>query len=152
VLIAATAEGICAILLGDDAAALLRDLQDRFPQAQLIGADRGFEQLVAQVLALVQSPARAHELPLDLRGTAFQHRVWQALRQIPPARTVSYAQLAASLGVPRAVRAVAGAVAANPAAIAIACHRVVRSDGALGGYRWGVQRKRCLLQREAGSR
>ena len=114
-----------------------------------IGADRDFEQLVAQVMALVESPAAGHALPLDLRGTAFQHRVWQALRQVPAGSTVTYAQLAQRLGIPRSVRAVAGAVAANPAAIAIACHRVVRSDGGLGGYRWGVQRKRSLLQREA---
>ena len=152
ILVAATDKGICAILLGDDAAALLRDLEDRFPKAQLIGGDRGFERLVAQVAGLVEAPAGGLDLPLDLRGTAFQHRVWQALRKIPPGSTASYSQIARRLGIPGSVRAVAGAVAANPLAVAIPCHRVIRSDGSLSGYRWGVSRKRALLEREARMR
>ncbi len=151
-LVAATDIGICAILLGDDAAALLRDLQDRFPKARLIGGDRTFERLVAQVAGLVEAPASGLDLPLDLRGTAFQHRVWQALRRIRPGTTVSYAEIARRLGLPGSVRAVAGAVAANPLAVAIPCHRVIRSDGSLSGYRWGVSRKRALLEREARMR
>jgi len=152
ILVAATSKGICAILLGDDAAALLRDLQDRFPKARLIGGDRAFERLVARVAALVEAPAGGLDLPLDLRGTAFQHRVWQALRKIRPGSTVSYGELARRLGLPGSARAVAGAVAANPLAIAIPCHRVIRSDGSLSGYRWGVSRKRALLEREAQMR
>jgi len=152
ILVAATDQGICAILLGDDAAALLRDLEDRFPKARLIGGDRAFERRVAQVAGLVEAPASALDLPLDLRGTAFQHRVWQALRKIRPGTTVSYAEIARRLGLPGSVRAVAGAVAANPLAVAIPCHRVIRSDGSLSGYRWGVSRKRALLEREARMR
>jgi AraC family transcriptional regulator of adaptative response/methylated-DNA-[protein]-cysteine methyltransferase len=149
ILVAATDRGICAISLGDDAGALLRALQDRFPQAQLIGADAQFERLVARVAGLVESPARGLDLPLDLRGTAFQHRVWQALRAIAPGTTATYGQIARALGIPRSARAVAQAIAANPLAVAIPCHRVIRSDGALSGYRWGVARKRALLTREA---
>jgi AraC family transcriptional regulator, regulatory protein of adaptative response / methylated-DNA-[protein]-cysteine methyltransferase len=149
ILVAATDKGICAILLGDDATALLRDLEDRFPKAQLLGGEPGFERLVAQVAGLVEAPARGLDLPLDLRGTAFQHRVWQALRRIRPGSTVSYSDLARRLGVPGSARAVGGAVAANPLAVAIPCHRVIRRDGSLSGYRWGVSRKRALLEREA---
>jgi len=152
ILVAATDKGICAILLGDDAAGLLRDLEDRFPKAQLIGGEPGFERLVAQVAGLVEAPARNLDLPLDLRGTAFQHRVWQALRKIRPGSTVSYSDIARRLGLPGSARAVAGAVAANPLAVAIPCHRVVRRDGSLSGYRWGVTRKRALLEREARMR
>jgi AraC family transcriptional regulator, regulatory protein of adaptative response / methylated-DNA-[protein]-cysteine methyltransferase len=151
-LVAATDKGICAILLDQDPAALLRDLEDRFPKAQLIGGEPGFEKLVSTVAGLVESPAHHVDLPLDLRGTAFQHRVWQALRRIRPGSTVSYGELARRLGVPGSARAVAGAVAANPAAVAIPCHRVIRSDGSLSGYRWGVARKRALLEREARMR
>ncbi|MET3132616.1 AraC family transcriptional regulator of adaptative response/methylated-DNA-[protein]-cysteine methyltransferase [Oxalobacteraceae bacterium GrIS 1.11] len=149
ILVAATDKGICAILLGDEADALARDLQDRFPRAELLGAEPEFEQTVARVVALVEAPAIGLDLPLDVRGTAFQHRVWQALRAIPAGRTVSYAELAELVGVPRGARAVAGACAANALAVAIPCHRVVRNDGALSGYRWGVERKRALLEREA---
>jgi AraC family transcriptional regulator of adaptative response/methylated-DNA-[protein]-cysteine methyltransferase len=148
-LVAATDKGICAILLGKDPEALLRDLQDRFPKAQLIGGEPGFETLVARVAGLVEAPAHGADLPLDLRGTAFQHRVWQALRRIRPGSTLSYGELARRLGVPGSARAVAGAVAANPVAVAIPCHRVIRGDGSLSGYRWGVARKRALLEREA---
>lgn len=149
ILVAQSARGICAILLGDDADALLRNLQDQFPQAQLIGGDAAFEQAVAQVVGFVEQPGLGLRLPLDVQGTAFQERVWQALREIPCGQTASYAELAARIGAPRAQRAVAQACAANRLAVAIPCHRVVRRDGALSGYRWGVERKRALLQREA---
>jgi AraC family transcriptional regulator of adaptative response/methylated-DNA-[protein]-cysteine methyltransferase len=151
VLVAATARGLCAVLLGEEPQSLLTELQRRFSRAQLIGADAVFERWVAQVIALIESPARPLALPLDIRGTAFQQRVWQALRNIAPGSTASYAQVAARIGAPRAVRAVAQACAANPLAVAIPCHRVVRTDGALSGYRWGVERKRQLLERESGA-
>jgi len=149
ILVAATDKGICAILMGDDPDRLARDLQDRFPSAELVGADAGFEATVARVVGLVEAPALGLDLPLDVRGTAFQQRVWEALRAIPSGETVSYAQLAARLGMPSGARAIAGACAANPVAVAIPCHRVVRNDGALSGYRWGVERKRALLDRES---
>ena len=149
ILVAATARGVCAILLGDDPKALVRDLQDRFPKAQLIGGDQDFEHLVARVVGFVEAPAVGLDLPLDVRGTAFQQRVWQALRAIPPGATASYTDIAERLGTPGAVRAVAQACASNMLAVAIPCHRVVRKDGALAGYRWGVERKRALLEREA---
>ncbi|WP_426115179.1 bifunctional DNA-binding transcriptional regulator/O6-methylguanine-DNA methyltransferase Ada [Massilia sp. PWRC2] len=152
ILVAATAIGICAILLGDDAGQLLRDLQDRFPHAELRGAEADFEATVARVVGLVEQPALGLDLPLDVRGTAFQQRVWQALRAIPAGDTVSYAVLAERVGVAGGARAVAGACAANPVAVAIPCHRVVRQDGSLSGYRWGVERKAALLEREAGQR
>lgn len=151
VLVAASAKGIAAILLGDDPKTLVHDLETRFPNANLIGGDRDFEDIVAKVVALVETPALGLNLPLDIRGTAFQHRVWQALRQIPPGTTVSYTELAERIGNPSAVRAVASACAANAIAIAVPCHRVVRSDGALSGYRWGIERKRALLERERKS-
>jgi AraC family transcriptional regulator of adaptative response/methylated-DNA-[protein]-cysteine methyltransferase len=150
ILVAATAQGICAILLGDDPEQLLSDLQQRFANAQLIGADSTFEQWVARVVGMVDTPNVELDLPLDIRGTAFQQRVWQALRGIPSGSTVSYSQVAERIGAPKqAVRAVAQAIAANPLAVAIPCHRVVRSDGALAGYRWGIARKQALLTREA---
>jgi AraC family transcriptional regulator of adaptative response/methylated-DNA-[protein]-cysteine methyltransferase len=149
VLVAATGTGVCAILLGDEPDDLVRNLQDRFPKARLVGGDAGFERLVARVVGLVEAPGVAIELPLDVRGTAFQQRVWQALRKIPAGSTASYAEIARRIGMPKAVRAVAHACGANPVAIAIPCHRVVRHDGALSGYRWGVERKRALLAREA---
>jgi AraC family transcriptional regulator of adaptative response/methylated-DNA-[protein]-cysteine methyltransferase len=127
-------------------------LQDRFPRAQLVGAEPDFERLVARVVALVEAPDEAADLPLDVRGTAFQQRVWQALRAIPPGKTVSYSEVAERIGAPRSVRAVASAVASNVIAVAIPCHRVVRVDGSLSGYRWGVERKRALLEREAVAR
>ncbi len=148
VLVASTARGVCAILLGDDPDTLARDLQDRFGQANLIGGDAGFESMVAAVIGLVESPKHSLDLPLDVRGTAFQQRVWQALREIPPGTTASYTDVAHRIGQPTAVRAVAQACGANRIAVAIPCHRVVRNDGALSGYRWGVERKRELLERE----
>jgi AraC family transcriptional regulator of adaptative response/methylated-DNA-[protein]-cysteine methyltransferase len=148
ILVARSAKGVCAILLGDDPEALVRDLQDRFPRAALVGADPAFEQVVARVIGLVESPALGLDLPFDVRGTAFQQRVWQALRDIPPGSTASYTDIAARIGSPASARAVAQACAANPLAVAIPCHRVVRTDGALSGYRWGVDRKRSLLDRE----
>jgi AraC family transcriptional regulator of adaptative response/methylated-DNA-[protein]-cysteine methyltransferase len=149
ILVAQSQRGLCAILLGDDADQLVRDLQDQFPKAQLLGGDAGFEQLVAQVVGFVEAPALGLNLPLDVQGTAFQERVWQALREIPPGATVSYAEVAARIGQPKAVRAVAQACGANRLAVAIPCHRVVRHSGELSGYRWGVERKRALLLREA---
>jgi len=149
ILVAATTRGVCAIRLGDDADELLRDFQDRFPRANLIGGDPAFEKLVALVVGFVEAPAAGLELPLDVRGTAFQHRVWRTLCAIPAGATVSYAEVARRIGAPRAVRAVARAIASNPIAVAIPCHRVVATDGALTGYRWGVARKRSLLDREA---
>jgi AraC family transcriptional regulator of adaptative response/methylated-DNA-[protein]-cysteine methyltransferase len=151
ILVAASRKGVAAILIGDDPEALVRDLQDRFARATLIGGDRDFETLVAKVVGFVEAPHTSLDLPLDVRGTAFQHRVWTALRQIPPGATASYAEIARRIGAPKAVRAVAGACAANPLAVAIPCHRVVRADGALSGYRWGIARKRALLDREAKS-
>jgi AraC family transcriptional regulator of adaptative response/methylated-DNA-[protein]-cysteine methyltransferase len=151
ILVAATERGVCAILLGDDPDALARDLQDRFPKARLVGGDRDFERLVAKVVGFVEAPALGLDLPLDVRGTAFQQRVWQALREIPAGRTSTYTKIAERIGAPTAVRAVARACASNAIAVAIPCHRVVRHDGGLSGYRWGVKRKRLLLEREAVS-
>lgn len=148
ILVARSQRGVCAISLGDDPEGLLHELQDRFPRAELIGGDAGFERLVAQVVGLIEQPNIGIDLPLDVRGTAFQQRVWQALRQIPSGETASYAQIAQRIGSPKSVRAVAQACASNTLAVAIPCHRVVRSDGALSGYRWGVERKRALLLRE----
>ena len=148
ILVATTQKGVCAISFGDDPNALVRDLQDRFPRAELLGGDARFETLVAQVVGFVEAPGQGLDLPLDIRGTVFQQRVWEALRAIPVGTTASYATIAAKIGAPAAVRAVAQACASNTLAVAIPCHRVVRSDGALSGYRWGVERKRLLLDRE----
>lgn len=149
VLVAASGKGIAAILFGDDPEALVHDLEDRFPKSTLIGGDRAFEDVIAKVVGLVEAPETGLDLPLDMRGTAFQHKVWQALRNIPVGTTVTYSEIAEQIGMPKAVRAVAAACAANKIAVAIPCHRVVRSDGAISGYRWGVKRKRQLLEREA---
>ena len=149
ILVARSERGVTAILLGDDPDELARDLQDQFPGASLIGDDAEFDQLVARVVGLVEAPGTGLDLPLDVRGTAFQQRVWQALREIPPGTTASYAEIAGRIGSPMAVRAVAQACAANVLAVAVPCHRVVRNDGDLSGYRWGVERKRVLLQRES---
>ena len=150
ILVASSWKGVAAILLGDDPDELVRNLQDRFPKAHLIGADREYEALVARVVGFVEMPEIGLDLPLDVRGTAFQQRVWQALQEIPVGETVSYAEIARRIGSPKSVRAVAGACAANALAVAIPCHRVVRNDGSLAGYAWGVERKRSLLGREAG--
>jgi AraC family transcriptional regulator, regulatory protein of adaptative response / methylated-DNA-[protein]-cysteine methyltransferase len=149
ILVAATEKGVCAILMGDDPESLVLDLQDRFPRAVLTGGDCEFEATVGKVLSFVEAPGLGLDLPLDVRGTAFQQRVWQALRTIPAGATASYSEIAGRIGAPKSVRAVAQACAANAIAVAIPCHRVVRNDGGLSGYRWGVERKRALLDREA---
>lgn len=149
VLVAATDKGICRIDLDDDPQALLDRLTATFPAAHLIGDDVTFRETVAQVVAMIERPARSLDLPLDIQGTAFQRRVWAALQEIPLGETLSYGEVAARIGRPQAARAVAGACAANKIAVAIPCHRVVRSDGTLGGYRWGLERKAALLDREA---
>ncbi|WP_334146701.1 bifunctional DNA-binding transcriptional regulator/O6-methylguanine-DNA methyltransferase Ada [Hyphomicrobium sp.] len=151
ILVAASDKGIAAILFGDDPETLVHDLEDRFPNANLIGGDRAFEDVMAKVVGLVEAPEVGLDLPLDVRGTAFQHRVWRALREIPVGTTATYSEIAEKIGMPKAVRAVAAACAANKIAVAIPCHRVVRNDGSLSGYRWGVERKRKLLDREAGT-
>ncbi|MBC8145728.1 MAG: bifunctional DNA-binding transcriptional regulator/O6-methylguanine-DNA methyltransferase Ada [bacterium] len=151
VLVARSERGVCAILLGDDADILARDLQDRFPRATLIGGDAEFVELIATVIGFVEDPRIGLLLPLDIRGTAFQQRVWNALREIPVGSTASYTDVAAMIGSPKSVRAVAQACGANALAVAIPCHRVVRTDGGLSGYRWGVERKRELLNREGAT-
>ena len=149
ILVASSDKGVAAILMDDDPEELVRDLQDRFPNATLVGGNAAYEMLVAQVVGIIETPGSMLDLPLDVRGTAFQQRVWTALRAIPAGCTSSYAEIAKAIGAPKSTRAVAGACAANALAVAIPCHRVVRTDGALSGYRWGVERKRTLLAREA---
>lgn len=151
ILAARTERGVCAILMGDDPAELVRDLRGRFPNARLTGDNPAYRELVVRVAALVENPGSAFDLPLDIQGTAFQRRVWKALGQIRPGTTATYTEIAARIGAPAAARAVARACAANPLAVAIPCHRVVRHDGSLSGYRWGVERKRALLDRERES-
>jgi AraC family transcriptional regulator of adaptative response/methylated-DNA-[protein]-cysteine methyltransferase len=151
ILVAATDKGVCAIQFGDDPDALVRNLQDAFSKAKLVGGDAAFEQLVAKVVGFIEAPQHGLDLPLHVRGTAFQQKVWRALRKIRPGTTASYAAIAERIGEPKAVRAVAQACGANPVAVAIPCHRVVRRDGALSGYRWGVERKRALLEKEAAA-
>ena len=148
ILVASSEHGVCAIFLGDNPEKLLQDLQNTFSNADIMGADRDYERLVAKVVGFVETPAIGLDLPLDIRGTAFQQRVWQALREIPAGKTLSYSQLAQKIGKPKAVRAVASACAANKIAVAIPCHRVVRMDGAISGYRWGLARKASLLDKE----
>lgn len=149
ILLARSQRGICAILLGDDPDLLVRGLMEQFPKAEIIGGDDEAEPWMARVAGFIEAPAIAAHLPLDLQGTAFQERVWRALREIPAGSTASYAEIAERIGSPKAVRAVAHACATNPIAVAIPCHRVVRRDGGIAGYRWGVDRKRELLRREA---
>jgi AraC family transcriptional regulator, regulatory protein of adaptative response / methylated-DNA-[protein]-cysteine methyltransferase len=148
ILVAQTERGVCSILIGEDPARLAQDLRNQFPKASLIG-EQGHEKLVAQVAGLIEKPGTRLDLPLDVRGTAFQQLVWEALRRIPSGSTASYTDIARQIGVPGAVRAVARACGANVLAVAIPCHRVIKNDGSLSGYRWGVERKRALLAREA---
>lgn len=148
ILVASSKKGVASILLGNDPDKLVRDLQDRFPRARLIGADRDYEKLVARVVGFVECPRIGLDLPLDVRGTVFQQKVWQALQEIPAGETVSYADIARRINAPKSTRAVAGACAANNLAVAIPCHRVVRNDGTLSGYAWGVERKRKLIESE----
>ncbi|MPZ56208.1 MAG: methylated-DNA--[protein]-cysteine S-methyltransferase [Rhizobiales bacterium] len=148
ILVAATERGVCTIEFGDEPDTLMRNLRDRFSPARLAGGDATFERLAAKAIAVIEAPAGGLDLPLDPHGTAFQQSVWQALRLIAPGSTASYAEIAARIGRPKAVRAVARACASNTIAVAIPCHRVVRSDAAVSGYRWGVRRKRALLARE----
>jgi len=148
ILVASSARGIAAIDLGDDPLLMVRMLQDRFPHAELIGDDAAYQGVVANVVGLIEAPGLARELPLDIRGTVFQQQVWQVLRRIPPGQTLTYAEVARLVGRPGGGRAVAAACAANPLAVAIPCHRVVREDGSLWGYRWGIARKEALLKRE----
>ena len=149
ILVASSEKGVCAILMGDDPDLLAKSLQDRFPKAHLIGGDENYERLIAKVVGFIEAPKIGLDLPLDVRGTAFQRRVWKALMEIPIGKTVTYSQIAERIGHPNAVRAVAQACGANFLAVAIPCHRVLRTDGSLSGYRWGVDRKRTLLHREA---
>jgi AraC family transcriptional regulator of adaptative response/methylated-DNA-[protein]-cysteine methyltransferase len=151
VLVAASDKGVCAILFGDDAETLRNDLRKQFPRARIVGGDKVFGQLAAEVIAFVEAPRIGLDLPLDVQGTAFQHRVWDALRRIPTGSTASYAEIAKAIGSPKSVRAVARACASNRIAVAIPCHRVIGSDGSLTGYRGGIERKRALLAKEAKS-
>ena len=150
VLVAASDKGVCHLALGDESEPLLSDLHSRFPKARFVRGDADFETLAAEAVRFVEAPTGSFDLPLDIHGTAFQRRVWAAMREIPPGAKVSYAEIAQRIGEPKAVRAVAAACAANRIALAIPCHRVVHKDGSLSGYRWGVKRKRALLEREAG--
>jgi AraC family transcriptional regulator of adaptative response/methylated-DNA-[protein]-cysteine methyltransferase len=152
ILVASSTKGVAAILLGDDPDTLVRNLQDRFSEARLIGGDNEYEALVARVVGFVEAPEIGLDLPLDVRGTAFQQRVWRALTEIPVGETISYAELARRIGEPKSARGVAGACAANNLAVAIPCHRVVRKDGSASGYAWGVERKRASLDKEAARR
>ncbi|WP_058912821.1 bifunctional DNA-binding transcriptional regulator/O6-methylguanine-DNA methyltransferase Ada [Entomohabitans teleogrylli] len=149
-LVACGERGVCAILLGDDAQSLIGQLESLFPQARLEPGEHVLGEHIARIVGFLESRESAFPLPLDLQGTAFQQRVWQALQTIPPGKTASYQDIARLVGNPAAVRAVAGACAANKLAVAIPCHRIVRQDGSLSGYRWGVERKRKLLAREQG--
>jgi AraC family transcriptional regulator of adaptative response/methylated-DNA-[protein]-cysteine methyltransferase len=151
ILIATSERGLCEIALGDDPDVLARDFLARFPQAELTAGDSAFDEWVARVIGFVEMPASGLDLPLDMRGTAFQQKVWQVLRQIPAGAKVSYSEIAARIGAPKAVRAVAAAIAANALAVAIPCHRAIRLDGSLSGYRWGVERKAELLRRESAA-
>jgi AraC family transcriptional regulator of adaptative response/methylated-DNA-[protein]-cysteine methyltransferase len=151
VLVAASDTGVCAILFGDNPQQLMRDLNRQFPRARLIGGDSAFARLAAQVITFVEDPSIGLDLPLDIRGTAFQHRVWDALRRIPAGSTASYAEIARRIGAPKATRAVARACATNRIAVAIPCHRVVGSNGSLTGYAGGIERKRALLAKERKS-
>jgi AraC family transcriptional regulator of adaptative response/methylated-DNA-[protein]-cysteine methyltransferase len=147
VLMASSAKGVAAILIGDDIPVLVAELRASFPDVALRAVDD--DRLIGRVVGLVEDPSGSIDLPLDIRGTPFQEKVWAALRTIPAGATATYSDLAARVGDPKAVRAVASACAANKLAVAIPCHRVLRTDGSLSGYRWGVERKRALIEREA---
>lgn len=149
ILVARSGRGVCSIFIGENPISLRQNLQDQFPKANLIGDESDYEDMVAKVVGLIEKPSVGLNLPLDIRGTAFQQHVWKALQQIPVGSTASYTDIATQIGMPTAVRAVAQACGANALAVAIPCHRVIRNDGALSGYRWGVERKRALLEREA---
>ena len=151
ILVAKSGQGVCAILLGDDRLDLAQELRRRFPQSPLVEGPEDLQRHVAEVIAFVDTPAKGLDLPLDLRGTGFQRRVWQALREIPMGETASYTEVAELIGSPKSARPVAQACAANPVALVVPCHRVVRNDGSLSGYRWGVARKQALLEREAAA-
>ena len=148
ILVAATEKGVCSIQFDDDPQELVHALERRFPNAELVGDDADFGDVVAKVVAFVEAPSGGLDLPLDIRGTAFQERVWSALISIPLGRTMTYTELANAIGKPTAVRAVASACAANELALAIPCHRVIRASGELAGYRWGIERKSTILERE----
>ncbi|AJQ97144.1 bifunctional DNA-binding transcriptional regulator/O6-methylguanine-DNA methyltransferase Ada [Gynuella sunshinyii] len=148
ILVAQSEKGICSIQMGESPQSLIEELQDAFPAAELVGGDADFEAVVAQVVGLIEHPFQTLDLPLDIRGTAFQRKVWAALQSIPPGQTASYLDVAEMIGSPKSVRAVAQACGANKLAVAIPCHRVIRNDGGLSGYRWGVERKQTLLERE----
>jgi AraC family transcriptional regulator of adaptative response/methylated-DNA-[protein]-cysteine methyltransferase len=149
ILVARSERGVCSVLIGDDSLLLVSDLQDQFPKTDLIGDESGYDNLIAKVVALIENPGVGLDLPLDIRGTVFQQRVWKALQQIPVGSTASYGDIAKLIGKPKAVRAVAQACGTNSLAVAIPCHRVIRNDGSLSGYRFGAERKRALLEREA---
>jgi AraC family transcriptional regulator of adaptative response/methylated-DNA-[protein]-cysteine methyltransferase len=149
ILVGATGKGVCSILLGDTPESLLQMFQEQFPNAELVGGENDFDAWVARVVAYIDAPGSELNLPLDIRGTAFQQRVWKALGKIPMGQTASYADIAKAIGAPASMRAVAQACGANKLAVVIPCHRVVRSDGGLSGYRWGVERKQALLDRES---
>lgn len=148
VLAAVSDKGVAAIELGDDRETLAREFEHRFPQAERVAGDRQFERRLRKIVSFVDRPARGLDLPLDIRGTAFQQRVWRELLKVEPGTTTTYAEIAKRIGAAQAVRAVASAIAANNVAVAIPCHRVIRTDGSLSGYRWGTERKRKLLDRE----
>jgi AraC family transcriptional regulator, regulatory protein of adaptative response / methylated-DNA-[protein]-cysteine methyltransferase len=150
-LVAATENGVCAILLGDHPEVLQRELHDRFPQASLVAGDAEFDPVVARVAAFIDAPAQGLDLKLDMHGTPLQAQVWRALREIPVGHTASYSEIAERIGAPKEAKAIAEACAANAIAVAIPCHRVVRKNGGLGGYRWGFKRKRALLNLEAAA-
>jgi AraC family transcriptional regulator of adaptative response/methylated-DNA-[protein]-cysteine methyltransferase len=152
VLVACSGQGLAAVLLGDDRDELRQELRRRFPLGQFAGADQALDRIAAKIVALIDEPARALDVALDTRGTPFQQDVWRALRAIPAGTTTTYGDLATQLGRPRSARAVGAACAVNPIAILIPCHRVVARDGDLTGYRWGVERKQALLEREASAR
>lgn len=149
ILVAISKDGVCMIALGDDPDVLTRDLKKRFPNAKLVSGGHHAGEIIARIAGFIEAPGTGLDIPLDVHGTAFQQRVWQALREIPAGATVSYTEIAKRIGAPKAVRAVAGACATNPLAVAIPCHRVIRADGKLSGYRWGAERKTELLRRES---